>query len=127
MHRSAVSLSLDTVRRFGRVLHPRSAAAYTLHGSLAAALGGASDPKAVEAAHRSATACIAALEAAFPQLYLDEAALTTILGMIPLIVDPFFSSMAVTVMFGLAVATVLTLVIIPVFYALVFRVPSPAK
>ena len=59
---------------------------------------------------------------------VSMAALTTILGMMPLIVDPFFSSMAVTVtvMFGLAVATVLTLVIIPVFYALVFRVKAPA-
>ncbi|RJX71940.1 efflux RND transporter permease subunit [Vibrio sinensis] len=49
-------------------------------------------------------------------------ALTTILGVAPLLVDPFFKSMAVTIMFGLLFATILTLVIIPLFYALFFRV-----
>jgi multidrug efflux pump subunit AcrB len=55
------------------------------------------------------------------------AALTTILGMIPLLRDAFFISMAVTIMFGLLVATVLTLVVVPVLYAMLFRIPSPAK
>jgi multidrug efflux pump subunit AcrB len=50
------------------------------------------------------------------------AAITTILGMIPLITDPFFVSMAVTIMFGLAFATALTLMVVPVFYAIFFRV-----
>ncbi|WEM44097.1 efflux RND transporter permease subunit (plasmid) [Photobacterium sp. DA100] len=49
-------------------------------------------------------------------------ALTTILGVAPLLIDPFFKSMAVTIMFGLLFATVLTLVVIPLFYALFFRV-----
>ncbi|MBY5948357.1 efflux RND transporter permease subunit [Photobacterium rosenbergii] len=49
-------------------------------------------------------------------------ALTTILGVAPLLIDPFFKSMAVTIMFGLLFATVLTLVVIPLFYALLFRV-----
>ena len=49
-------------------------------------------------------------------------ALTTILGVAPLLIDPFFKSMAVTIMFGLLFATVLTLVIIPLFYALLFKV-----
>ncbi|WP_413112830.1 efflux RND transporter permease subunit [Thaumasiovibrio sp. DFM-14] len=49
-------------------------------------------------------------------------ALTTILGVAPLLVDPFFKSMAVTIMFGLLFATVLTLIIIPLFYAIFFRV-----
>lgn len=49
-------------------------------------------------------------------------ALTTILGVAPLLVDPFFKSMAVTIMFGLLFATILTLVVIPLFYALFFRV-----
>ncbi|WP_260259273.1 efflux RND transporter permease subunit [Vibrio intestinalis] len=49
-------------------------------------------------------------------------ALTTILGVAPLLVDPFFKSMAVTIMFGLLFATILTLVVIPLFYALFFKV-----
>lgn len=54
-------------------------------------------------------------------------ATTTILGVAPLLVDPFFKSMAVTIMFGLLFATVLTLVVIPLNYALFFRVkPSSA-
>jgi len=53
-------------------------------------------------------------------------ALTTVLGMIPLLPDVFFSSMAVTIMGGLAFATVLTLLVVPVLYAVVFRIPSPA-
>ncbi|MGF1750375.1 efflux RND transporter permease subunit [Vibrio cionasavignyae] len=51
-------------------------------------------------------------------------ALTTILGVAPLLVDPFFKSMAVTIMFGLLFATILTLVVIPLFYALFFGIRS---
>jgi multidrug efflux pump subunit AcrB len=50
------------------------------------------------------------------------ASATTILGMIPLITDPMFSSMAVTIMFGLAFATILTLIVVPVLYTLLFRI-----
>jgi len=50
------------------------------------------------------------------------AAGTTILGMIPLLFDVFFASMAVTIMGGLAFATVLTLVAVPVFYAAFFGI-----
>ena len=49
-------------------------------------------------------------------------ALTTILGMIPLVVDPFYSAMAVTIMCGLAFATLITMVVVPVNYALLYRV-----
>lgn len=49
------------------------------------------------------------------------AAATTILGMIPLLGDAFFVAMAVTIMFGLGFATVLTLVVVPVLYATLFR------
>ena len=52
-------------------------------------------------------------------------ALTTILGVAPLILDPFFKSMAVTIMFGLLFATALTLVVIPLLYAVLLRIPSP--
>ncbi len=48
------------------------------------------------------------------------AAATTILGMVPLIWDAFFQSMAVTIMGGLAFASILTLVAAPVFYFVLF-------
>jgi multidrug efflux pump subunit AcrB len=50
------------------------------------------------------------------------AAITTILGMIPLLYDAFFEGMAVVISFGLGFATILTLVAVPVFYTLLFRV-----
>ncbi|WOD08256.1 efflux RND transporter permease subunit [Marinomonas sp. GJ51-6] len=50
------------------------------------------------------------------------AAVTTILGMIPLLFDAFFEGMAVVISFGLGFATILTLIAVPVFYALMFRV-----
>ena len=53
------------------------------------------------------------------------AAGTTILGMLPLLPDAFFASMAVTIMGGLAFASVLTLLAVPVLYAILFRIRSP--
>ena len=58
---------------------------------------------------------------------VSMAALTTILGMIPLLYDVFFISMAVTIMFGLGFATILTLIFVPVLYAIFFRVPRLAS
>lgn len=55
---------------------------------------------------------------------VSMAAATTALGMIPLLFDAFFASMAVTIIAGLIFATILTMVVLPVFYAIVFRVPS---
>ena len=49
---------------------------------------------------------------------------TTVLGVLPLFLDAFFKSMAVVIVFGLTFATLLTLVIIPVLYAVFFRVKS---
>jgi multidrug efflux pump len=49
-------------------------------------------------------------------------ALATILGMIPLAGSIFWGPMAITIMGGLFVATVLTLVVVPALYALWFRV-----
>jgi multidrug efflux pump subunit AcrB len=56
-------------------------------------------------------------------------ALTTILGMMPIILsrDPLFYDMAVTIAFGLAFATVLTLGLAPVLYATVLGIPSPPR
>ena len=51
-----------------------------------------------------------------------NSALTTVLGMLPLVTDAFYAAMAVTIMFGLAFATVLTMIVVPVNYVLVFRV-----
>jgi multidrug efflux pump subunit AcrB len=56
---------------------------------------------------------------------VSMAALTTALGLIPLLLDAFFVSMAVTIIFGLMVATVLTMVVVPVLYAIFFRVSFP--
>jgi multidrug efflux pump subunit AcrB len=55
------------------------------------------------------------------------AAATTILGMIPLLPDVFFVNMSLTIMAGLAFATILTLVIVPVLYAILFKVPYRAE
>ena len=52
-------------------------------------------------------------------------AVTTVLGMIPLLQDPFFVAMAATIMFGLAFACVLTMIVVPVLYAIFFRVRPP--
>jgi len=48
--------------------------------------------------------------------------LTTVLGMIPLLTDPFFGSMAVCIMFGLSFAAVLSLIVTPVLYAIFFKI-----
>jgi len=48
--------------------------------------------------------------------------ITTVLGMIPLLVDPFFGSMAAGLMFGLAFAVLLCLVVTPVLYAIFFKI-----
>ncbi|MGQ7248794.1 efflux RND transporter permease subunit [Halomonas sp. V046] len=50
------------------------------------------------------------------------AAVTTMLGMLPLLGDAFFASMAVVIVFGLGVATLLTLVVMPVVYCALMRI-----
>ena len=50
------------------------------------------------------------------------AALTTVLGLIPLVTDIFFNSLAVTIMFGLATATILTLIVVPVLFAIFYGI-----
>ena len=52
---------------------------------------------------------------------VSMAAGTTILGMIPLLPDPMFGGMAVTIMGGLFVATILTIIVLPAFYAIFFN------
>jgi multidrug efflux pump subunit AcrB len=48
--------------------------------------------------------------------------ITTVLGMIPLLKDPFFGAMAVCIMFGLSFAAVLSLIVTPVLYAIFYNV-----
>jgi multidrug efflux pump subunit AcrB len=57
------------------------------------------------------------------------AAATTVLGVVPLLQDAFWVSMAMTIMAGLTVGTVVTMVLVPVLYTAVHRVdvPDPAK
>ncbi len=55
------------------------------------------------------------------------AALTTMLGMTPLVSNAFFESMAVTIIFGLGFATLLTLVVLPVLYAIFYRAEHKAQ
>ena len=55
------------------------------------------------------------------------AALTTILGMVPLLTDPFFNSMAVVIAFGLGFATILTLGVVPVLYTLTHGIKKPEQ
>jgi multidrug efflux pump subunit AcrB len=52
------------------------------------------------------------------------AALTTALGMVPLLLDAFFVAMAVTIIFGLMFATLLTMIIVPVLYAIFYGASS---
>jgi len=52
------------------------------------------------------------------------AASTTALGLIPLLFDAFFISMAVTIIAGLMFATMLTMVIVPVLYATIYKAES---
>lgn len=56
---------------------------------------------------------------------VSMSAVTTVLGMVPLIWDVLFSSMAVTIMAGLTVSTILTLVVVPVLTAMAYHVPCP--
>ncbi|MBQ4386657.1 MAG: efflux RND transporter permease subunit [Prevotella sp.] len=50
------------------------------------------------------------------------ASATTILGMLPLLGDPMYGSMAICIMSGLAAGTIITLVLLPIFYSAFFHV-----
>ncbi len=58
---------------------------------------------------------------------VSMAALTTILGMIPLLPDAMFGSMAAAIMGGLAFGTVVTLLFIPILYALFYHIKNETK
>jgi multidrug efflux pump len=52
------------------------------------------------------------------------AAFTTVLGLIPLFASDFWNAIAVTIAAGLTGATLLTLVILPVLYAIIFKIKN---
>jgi multidrug efflux pump subunit AcrB len=55
------------------------------------------------------------------------ASLTTILGMAPLIPDPMYGSMAVCIMSGLTMGTLIILIFLPILYSTIFKVQKPKK
>ena len=70
----------------------------------------------------------ATVEAAVERLNpVLNAAATTVLGMIPLLSDVFWVAMAVTIMFGLAVGTMLTMLMVPVLYTMFYRLSASAE
>jgi multidrug efflux pump subunit AcrB len=70
----------------------------------------------------------AVVEAAVSRLRpVALAAGTTVLGVLPLLQDVFWVGMAVTIMAGLTLGAMLTMVLVPVLYCTLFRVPSPAR
>ncbi len=70
----------------------------------------------------------ATVEAAVERLNpVVNAAATTVFGMIPLLGDVFWVAMAVTIMFGLAFGTLLTMLLVPVLYATFYRLSAPAE
>ncbi len=71
--------------------------------------------------HALVAACVSRLR---PVLL---AAGTTIIGMAPLLRDDFFREMAVTIMGGLAFGSVLALLAVPVFYALLYSIGGRSK
>lgn len=50
------------------------------------------------------------------------ASVTTVLGMIPLLVDPMYGAMAVAIISGLIIGTIITLIFIPILYSILFGV-----
>jgi multidrug efflux pump subunit AcrB len=55
------------------------------------------------------------------------AAATTVLGVIPLLQDPFWIGLAVTVMAGLTFGTIVTMVLVPVLYATLYGLRAPDR
>lgn len=52
---------------------------------------------------------------------------TTILGMLPLLFDAMFGGMAAGIMGGLLVASLLTIIVLPVTYSLIYRISASEK
>lgn len=67
----------------------------------------------------------AVIEAAVSRLRpVMLAAGTTVLGVVPLLQDVFWVGMSVTLMAGLSFGTVLTMILVPVLYAIFYQIPA---
>lgn len=74
---------------------------------------------------RGLTPYNAVVEAAVSRLRpVANAAGTTVLGVLPMLQDVFWVALAVTIFFGLIVGTLLTMVMVPTLYALLYRIPA---
>jgi len=70
----------------------------------------------------------AVVEAAVSRLNpVVNAAGTTVLGVLPMLQDVFWVALAVTIFFGLIVGTVLTMIVVPTLYALLYRIPAESE
>lgn len=70
----------------------------------------------------------AVIEAAVSRLNpVVNAAGTTVLGVLPMLQDVFWVALAVTIFFGLIVGTLLTMVMVPTLYTLLYRISAPDK
>lgn len=68
----------------------------------------------------------AVVEAAVSRLNpVVNAAGTTVLGVLPMLQDVFWVALAVTIFFGLIVGTMLTMLVVPALYSLLYRVTPP--
>lgn len=55
------------------------------------------------------------------------AAGTTIFGMLPLMFDPLYGEMAITIVFGLTASTILTLFVVPLLYASIHKIHKKSE
>ena len=53
---------------------------------------------------------------------VSMASVTTIFGMLPLVFDPLYGDMAITIVFGLTASTMLTLFVVPLLYSLLYKI-----
>lgn len=71
---------------------------------------------------------VAVIDASVSRLRpVSLAAITTILGVTPLVADAFFADMSVSIIGGLSFATVLTLIAVPVLYSLFYNISYRQK
>lgn len=77
----------------------------------------------LEAGHPRSEALIRAAQSRLSPVVLASA--TTVLGVIPLLSDVFWIGLSVTIMAGLSFGTLLTMVFLPVLYAISYRLKTP--
>ena len=58
---------------------------------------------------------------------VSMASVTTIFGMLPLVFDPLYGDMAITIVFGLTASTMLTLFVVPLLYAMLYKIKKNEK